>query len=81
MGTSLQGFVTVEPAHGTRDGAYLGLIDILRLTRNGRCIAGVNSGGNTMAWSKPIIREIECGMEINMYGPDGDRENEDGDLF
>lgn len=24
-----------------------------------------------MAWSKPIIREIECGMEINMYGPDG----------
>ena len=25
-----------------------------------------------MAWTKPIIREIECGMEINMYGPDGD---------
>jgi coenzyme PQQ precursor peptide PqqA len=34
-----------------------------------------------MAWSKPIIREIECGMEINMYGPDGDREQNDGDLF
>ncbi len=25
-----------------------------------------------MAWTKPIIREIECGMEINMYGPDSD---------
>lgn len=25
-----------------------------------------------MAWSKPTIREIECGMEINMYGPDFD---------
>ncbi|WP_375263434.1 pyrroloquinoline quinone precursor peptide PqqA [Palleronia sp.] len=25
-----------------------------------------------MAWNKPIIREIECGMEINMYGPDGE---------
>ncbi len=30
-----------------------------------------------MAWSKPALREIECGMEINMYGPDGD----DGVLF
>ncbi|WP_299648313.1 pyrroloquinoline quinone precursor peptide PqqA [uncultured Jannaschia sp.] len=27
-----------------------------------------------MAWTKPIIREIECGMEINMYGPDGDED-------
>ncbi len=25
-----------------------------------------------MAWTKPTLREIECGMEINMYGPDGD---------
>ena len=25
-----------------------------------------------MAWTKPIIREIECGMEINMYGPDSE---------
>ncbi|MEO3415146.1 pyrroloquinoline quinone precursor peptide PqqA [Roseovarius sp. CAU 1744] len=31
-----------------------------------------------MAWSKPTLREIECGMEINMYGPDGD---DDGVLF
>lgn len=23
-----------------------------------------------MAWNKPVVREIECGMEINMYGPD-----------
>ncbi|MCY3982620.1 MAG: pyrroloquinoline quinone precursor peptide PqqA [Roseovarius sp.] len=30
-----------------------------------------------MAWSKPSIRELECGMEINMYGPDHD----DNDLF
>lgn len=22
-----------------------------------------------MAWTKPTIREINCGMEINMYGP------------
>jgi len=27
-----------------------------------------------MAWKKPIIREIECGMEINMYGPAQDEE-------
>ncbi|SDX90544.1 pyrroloquinoline quinone precursor peptide PqqA [Citreimonas salinaria] len=25
-----------------------------------------------MAWSKPVAREIECGMEINMYGPDSE---------
>lgn len=31
-----------------------------------------------MAWNRPVIREIECGMEINMYGPDGD---DDGVLF
>lgn len=31
-----------------------------------------------MAWSKPTIREIECGMEINMYGPDA---GDDGVLF
>jgi len=23
-----------------------------------------------MAWTKPTLTEIECGMEINMYGPD-----------
>ncbi|ARE39113.1 Coenzyme PQQ synthesis protein A [Rhodovulum sp. P5] len=27
-------------------------------------------GRTTMSWKKPVIREIECGMEINMYGPD-----------
>lgn len=30
-----------------------------------------------MAWSKPKLREIECGMEINMYGPDEDDSRED----
>ncbi|MFZ5964430.1 pyrroloquinoline quinone precursor peptide PqqA [Thalassococcus sp. BH17M4-6] len=25
-----------------------------------------------MAWTKPVVREIECGMEINMYGPEDD---------
>lgn len=34
-----------------------------------------------MAWTKPVIREIECGMEINMYGPEGERESDAGDLF
>lgn len=33
-----------------------------------------------MAWKAPILREIECGMEINMYGPEGE-EREDGELF
>ncbi len=27
-----------------------------------------------MAWARPIIRELECGMEINMYGPYHDDE-------
>ncbi|MEL6523539.1 MAG: pyrroloquinoline quinone precursor peptide PqqA [Pseudomonadota bacterium] len=31
-----------------------------------------------MAWNAPVIREIECGMEINMYGPDAE---DDGVLF
>lgn len=33
-----------------------------------------------MAWKKPVIREIECGMEINMYGPEGE-ERESDTLF
>ena len=33
-----------------------------------------------MAWTKPIIREIECGMEINMYGPEGEERTPE-DLF
>ena len=28
-----------------------------------------------MAWNKPVIREIECRMEINMYGPEHDDES------
>ncbi|MEM7075676.1 MAG: pyrroloquinoline quinone precursor peptide PqqA [Pseudomonadota bacterium] len=30
-----------------------------------------------MSWTKPKIREIECGMEINMYGPDRDEDERD----
>lgn len=30
-----------------------------------------------MAWTAPIIEEMSCGMEINMYFP----AEEDGDLF
>ncbi|MFQ1701377.1 pyrroloquinoline quinone precursor peptide PqqA [Loktanella agnita] len=29
-----------------------------------------------MAWNTPKIREIQCGMEINMYGPDSEEEQE-----
>lgn len=29
-----------------------------------------------MTWSKPVLREIECGMEINMYSPDHEDERE-----
>ncbi len=27
-----------------------------------------------MNWTRPIAREIKCGMEINMYGPGEDDE-------
>ncbi|MEM1377599.1 MAG: pyrroloquinoline quinone precursor peptide PqqA [Pseudomonadota bacterium] len=27
-----------------------------------------------MNWTKPIAREVKCGMEINMYGPGEDDE-------
>ncbi len=33
---------------------------------------------NAMAWTAPMLEEIACGMEINMYGPS---EDEDHDLF
>lgn len=33
-----------------------------------------------MTWAKPVIKEIACGMEINMYGPAEDDRQED-DLF
>ncbi len=34
-----------------------------------------------MAWSKPEIKEIQCGMEINMYAPAEDERDADRDLF
>lgn len=60
---------------------HLGLIDIDTTFQNSDDMNATFSGGSMMAWSKPIIREIECGMEINMYGPDGDREDDGGVLF
>ena len=35
------------------------------------------TGVDQMAWAKPKIEEISCGMEINMYQPADD----DGSLF
>jgi len=32
-----------------------------------------------MAWKKPVVKQIACGMEINMYGPSED--DREGDLF
>ena len=35
-----------------------------------------------MAWKKPEIKEINCGMEINMYSPAEDEGREyERDLF
>jgi coenzyme PQQ precursor peptide PqqA len=31
-----------------------------------------------MAWATPVIEELTCGMEINMYFP---AEEDEGDLF
>jgi coenzyme PQQ precursor peptide PqqA len=30
-----------------------------------------------MAWKKPVIKNIACGMEINMYGPSEDEPRPD----
>ncbi len=30
-----------------------------------------------MPWKKPVLREVSCGMEINMYGPAED----EGEVF
>jgi coenzyme PQQ precursor peptide PqqA len=29
-----------------------------------------------MAWTKPVLREVACGMEINMYGPADEQDND-----
>ncbi len=29
-----------------------------------------------MAWKKPVLKRIDCGMEINMYGPAEDEGRE-----
>lgn len=33
-----------------------------------------------MAWTAPVLKEIACGMEINMYSP-ADDDAREGDLF
>ena len=36
----------------------------------------------TMSWTTPEIKEIYCGMEINMYAPSEDQgDTADHDLF
>jgi coenzyme PQQ precursor peptide PqqA len=31
-----------------------------------------------MAWTAPVVEELSCGMEINMYFP---ADEDEGDLF
>lgn len=33
-----------------------------------------------MTWKTPVVKEIACGMEINMYGPAED-DTYEGELF
>lgn len=47
------------------------------------CFVNVNVRSEeelTMAWKTPVVKEIACGMEINMYGPAED-ERHDEELF
>ncbi len=30
-----------------------------------------------MAWTKPVLEDVTCGMEINMYSPADDRDEQD----
>jgi coenzyme PQQ precursor peptide PqqA len=42
----------------------------------------IHMGGEPMSWSAPKIKEINCGMEINMYAPSEDeRRGHEPDLF
>ena len=34
-----------------------------------------------MAWTAPVVEELPCGMEINMYFPAEDGAEDDDDLF
>ena len=39
-------------------------------------------GGKHMSWSAPKLKEINCGMEINMYSPAEDEGRDyEHDLF
>lgn len=37
----------------------------MNIVRNSR----ISEEENCMAWTKPALKEIACGMEINMYAP------------
>ncbi|GGE54692.1 hypothetical protein GCM10011517_22950 [Actibacterium pelagium] len=39
-------------------------------------------GGTIMAWTAPKLKEVNCGMEINMYSPaEGEGREYEQDLF
>ena len=37
--------------------------------KHGRQMSGMELEEDCMAWTKPTLKEIACGMEINMYAP------------
>ncbi len=64
--------------------AYVTL-DLIRSSREGCCEHGGerraaerNTMEEIMAWTAPMIDEVTCGMEVNMYFP---AEDEAGDLL
>lgn len=41
------------------------------------CTGATHLGEKNMAWKKPVLKTIACGMEINMYGPSEDERSND----
>jgi len=40
--------------------------------------SAIGTEEDDMAWKKPTLKEVACGMEINMYGPaEDDRRSDD----
>lgn len=65
--------------------AAYGTLDVIRLSREmcgehggERRVAERNTMEEIMAWTAPMIDEVTCGMEVNMYFP---AEDEAGDLL
>jgi coenzyme PQQ precursor peptide PqqA len=50
---------------------FVGLTDPARVLHFGpdALAAFWHARRSNMAWTKPILKEIACGMEINMYAP------------